>query len=126
MQRTILSRFYPSDFLPPHAIIRSGTVILNADPHTWSGSHCFAIRVEPKSSSAFYFDFYGLPTLVPAIESFLRRTSSVWKYNKTQLQGLTSIVCGHYCCLFALCLDEGLSPRQFVNLFGARHADESY
>ena len=115
---------YPSDLLPTHAITRPGTVIINADPHTRSGSHWLAIRLEPKSSSAFYFDSYGLPPLVPAIQSFLRRTSSVWEYNKTQLQGLTSTVCGHYCCLFALYSDEGLPPRQFVSLLGARHADE--
>jgi hypothetical protein len=114
---------YPSDLLPTRAITRPGTVIINADPHTRSGSHWLAICLEPKSSSAFYFDSYGLTPLVPAIQSFLRRTSSVWDYN-TQLQGLTSNVCGHYCCLFALCLDEGLPPRQCVSHFGARHADE--
>jgi hypothetical protein len=122
-QRAFFSGVCPSDLLPTHAIIRNGTVIVNADPHTRSGSHWLAIRLEPKSSSAFYFDSYGLPPLVPAVQSFLRRTSSVWEYN-TQLQGLTSTACGHYCCLFALCLDEGLSPRQFVSLFGALHADE--
>jgi hypothetical protein len=115
---------YPSDLLPPHAITRPGTVTINAGPQTRSGSHWFAIRLEPISSNAFYFESYGLPPLVPAFQSFLRRTSSVWEYNKTQLQGLTSTVCGHYCCLFALCSDEGVSQRQFVSLFGARHADQ--
>jgi hypothetical protein len=122
-QRAIFSRGLPSDLLPPKAITRPGTVIINADQHTRSGSHWLAIRLEPKSSNAFYFDSDGLPPLVPVIQLFLRRTSSVWEY-KSQLQGLTSTVCGHYRCLFALCLDEGLSPRQYVSLLGARHADE--
>jgi hypothetical protein len=61
---------YPSDLLPPHAITRPGTVIINADPRTRSGSHWFAIRLEPKSFNAFYFDSYGLLPLFPPSNHF--------------------------------------------------------
>jgi hypothetical protein len=56
--------------------------------------------------------------LVPAIREFLRRNCTVWHYNKRKLQGLTSNVCGKYCCLFALYMDRGYTP-QFVGLFDA-------
>jgi len=32
-------------------------------------------------------------------------------------------VCGHYCCLFALYIDRGYTPKQFVALFNADIAD---
>ena len=114
---------FPSDLLPPKSISRSGTVIINADPHTERGSHWLAIHLEPRSSSAYYFDSYGLFPFVPAIRSFLRRNCTVCDYNVTRLQGLISTVCGHYCCLFALYTDRGYTPKQFVALFNADMAD---
>jgi hypothetical protein len=41
----------------------------------------------------------------------------VWDYNKRRLQGLTSMVCGQYTCLFALYMDRGYTPRQFIDMF---------
>jgi len=57
---------FPSDLLP-HSIARSGTVIINADPHTEKGSHWLAIHFEPKASSAYYFDSYDISPLIPTI-----------------------------------------------------------
>ena len=48
----------------------------------------------------------------------------MWDFNATQLQGLTSLVCGQYCCLFALYLDQGYSPKQFISLFDPRTVDK--
>ena len=50
---------FPSDMLP-RSITRPSTVIVNADGHTQTGSHWLAIRLETRSSTAFYFDSYGL------------------------------------------------------------------
>ena len=105
---------YPSDLLP-HSIVQSFTVIINAEPHTEKGSQWLVIHFEPKASSAYYFDSYGIP-LVPAIHAFLRRNCTVWFYNTVQLQGLTSTVCSHYRCIFALYVDRGYTPKQFVGL----------
>ena len=97
---------FPSDLLPGHYIARSGTLIVNTDPHTESGSHWLAIHFQSKSHSSYYFDSYGLPPYIPSIQSFIRRNCSVWDYNTVQLQGLTSTICGKYCCLFALYMDR--------------------
>jgi hypothetical protein len=107
---------FPSD-LSPHSITRPGTVIVNTDAHTQTGSHWLAIRQESRFSEAFYFDSYGLSPFVPVIQSFLRRNPTVLNYNQVQLQGPTSTVCGQYCSLFALYTDRGYAGRQFVYLF---------
>jgi len=115
---------YPSDLLPHSIHQQTGTVILNTDPHTQEGTHRLAIHFQPKFSTAFYFDSYGQPPPSELnILSLLKRNSTVWIYNTTSLQGPTSVVCGHYCCLFALYMDEGYTPQQFVRLFTPSIAD---
>jgi hypothetical protein len=113
---------FPSDLLP-HSITQPSTVIVNTDAHTQTGTHWLAIRLEPRSSSAFYFDSYGLPPSIHDIQSFLRRNCTILYYNKAQLQGPLSTVCGKYCCLFALYMDRGYTPNQFVGLFTPSIAD---
>jgi hypothetical protein len=112
---------FPSDLLSRY-VIRYGTFIVNTDPHTEKGSHWLAINFQTKSYSAFYFDSYGLFPYLHPIQSFYRRSCSVRNLNTTQLQGLTSSVCGHYCCLVALYMDRGC-PRHFINLFHPDIAD---
>jgi len=50
---------FPSDLLPK-LITQIPTVIVNADPHTEGCSHSLAVYFRPKSTSAYYFDLYGL------------------------------------------------------------------
>jgi hypothetical protein len=95
---------FPSDLLP-HSITMPSTIIVNTDNHTQTGTHWLAIRLEPRSSTAFYFD-YGLAQDIPDIQSFLRRNCTVLYYNTTQVQDPLSTVCGKYCCLFALYMDR--------------------
>jgi len=113
---------FPSDLLP-HSITQPSTVIVNTDAHTQSGSHWLAIRFEPRDSTSFYFDSYGLSPHIHDIESFLRRNCTVLNYNNTQLQGPLSTVCEKYCCLFALYMDRGYTGQQFVGLFTPGSAD---
>jgi hypothetical protein len=89
------------------------TVIVNTDAHTQAGTHWLAIRLEPRASTAFYFDSYGLSPQIHDIQLFLRRNCTVLHYNNAQLQGPLSTVCGKYCCLFALYMDKGYTGREF-------------
>ena len=75
---------FPSDMLP-RSVTQTGTVIINTDPHTEKGSHWLAVLFFPKSSSAYYFDSYGILPIVPYIEAFIRRNCTVWDHNKRQL-----------------------------------------
>jgi hypothetical protein len=47
----------------------------------------------------------------------------MWSYNTLKLQDFTSAVCGQYACLFTLCMDRGLDPHHFFNLFGTIEPD---
>ena len=67
---------FSSDLLL-HSITRSGSVIINSDPHTDRGSHRLAIHFEPRSSSAYFFDSYGIFPIIPTIEEFLSRNCTV-------------------------------------------------
>jgi hypothetical protein len=111
------------DILPPPSATRAATHIVNSDPHTSQGSHWLAILLQPRSYSDYFFDSYGLPPLIPNITDFLSRTCTVCDYNSKQLHGLTSTVCGKYCCLFALYVDRGYRPKRFVVLFDPAIAD---
>ena len=113
---------YASDLIP-HSITESGCLILNTDTHTEKGTHWLAIYLQPKSYSAYYFDSYGLRPYLPSVCKFLKRNCLLWNYNNIQLQGLTTTLCGHYCCLFALYMDRGWTPSQFVTIFDANNAD---
>ena len=59
---------YASDLLP-----RSITKTVNADSHTEGVSHWLAVPFRRKSSSAYYFDSYGIVPVVPAILISIRR-----------------------------------------------------
>jgi hypothetical protein len=78
---------FPSDMLP-HSIIQPSTVIVNTDAHTESGTHWLAIHLEPRSSTAFYFDSYALSPYIPDIQPFLRCNCTVLHYNNTKLKAL--------------------------------------
>jgi hypothetical protein len=121
--RSLLGIF-PSDLLPHSIPKKTCTVILNADPHTKSGSHWLAIHFEPRSSSVYYFDSFGRPPYIPTIQNFLRRNCNVQEYNAIQLQGPSITLCGHYCCLFALHMDRGETPKHFVSLYNPGTADD--
>ena len=91
---------FPSYLLPSsRPILKTRTLIVNADPHIEGGSHWLAIRLTPCSSSVNYFDSYGIVPLVPSIQAFLHQNCTTREYNKRQQQGLASNDCGQYCCL---------------------------
>jgi hypothetical protein len=116
---------FASDMLPKYPITRSGTLIVNADPHTESGSHWLAIHIQSRSSRLYYFNSYGLPPYIPAIQSFINLNCTVWDYNSVQLQGSTTTVCGKYSCLMALYMERGYSRQKFVGLLHASsHSDK--
>jgi hypothetical protein len=117
---------FPSDLLPSHPLpgLAKYTLIIITDIHTETGSHWVAVHLDTRSPTGYYFDSYGLFPLIPAIRHFLRRACILWSYNARTLQGFTTDVCGQYACLFALYMDRGLSPRQFLELFGMTEPDQ--
>jgi hypothetical protein len=108
----------------PHSVTQPSNVIVNSDAHTQTGTHWLAIRLDPRSSTAYYFDSYGVSPYIPDIHSFLRRNCTVLNYNKLLLQGPMSTICGKYCSLFAPYLDKCYSGKQFVGLFTPSLTDQ--
>ena len=107
---------FPSDFFPSsRTVLKPCTLIVNADPHKEGDSHWLSTHLTHRSSSAYYFDSYGIVPLVQSIQAFQKRHCTTWEYNKRQLQGLTSEFCGHYCCLLALYMD-----RSYTHIYSSR------
>jgi len=115
---------YASHLLPL-SIAQTGTIIVNTDPHTEPGTNWQAIHFQNphRFSSGYFFDSYGRYPHIPSILDFIQRHCTEWKYNKTQLQGPNTTICGEYCCLFAVYLDRGYTPQQFEGLFAAAASD---
>ena len=107
--------FLPLDLLSS-TLIKHSIIVINLDKHYMPGSHwvdvCFS-----DSQYAEYFDSYSLPPFKFEIMAFLQRHSISWTLNRHRLQGLTSDVCGHYCCLYALHRARGQSMTSFVEMF---------
>jgi hypothetical protein len=111
---------YPVDLLPS-SIEKPAIIVINLDEHYKPGSHWVTVCIA-NTGHAEYFDSYGLPPFRDEITAYLQRNSTSWVYNCHRLQGLTSKVCGHYCCIYALHRAEGVSMTSFVNMFEpARH-----
>jgi len=106
---------YPLDRLPS-ALIKPAIIVFNLDkqymPATRRVGVCFSV-----SGYAECFDSYGLPPFKLEIKAYLQRHSISWTFNSNRLQGLTSNVCEHYCCLYAHHRARGLSMTSFVNMF---------
>ena len=96
--------------LQPRSMTKICTVIVIANPHTEGVSHWLAVHFRPESSSAYYFDTYGIIPLVPDILTSIRRKFTTWDHTRITLGGLTGDVCGKYCCLFALYMDRATLP----------------
>jgi len=67
----------PDDLLLQSITRNSITLIINSDPHAERGSHWLAVHLRPKSSSAYYFDSYGIIPLVPHIQAFMKRSCTI-------------------------------------------------
>ena len=112
---------FPNDLLP-QSITRTTTVIVKPDRNTEGVSHRLGVHFRLKSSSAYYFGSYGILPLVASIQAFNKSNCTTWDYNRRHLQGLTTDVCGKYCCIFALYMDRGYTPQNLISLFNACNA----
>ena len=104
---------YPINLLPATLIKPSITV---NHKHYMPDSHWVAVCIYD-SGYAKYFDSYGLPPYKLEIMAFLQRHSISKTFNRHRLHDLTSKVCGHYCCIYALWRVRRQSMTSFVNTF---------
>jgi hypothetical protein len=106
---------YPIDLLPS-TIIKPSMIFTSLDKHYMPGSHWVTVCFS-NSTYAEYFDSYGLPNIQTKIMAYLHCHSISWTFKGHRLQGSTSNVCGHYCCIYAQHKAKGLSMTSVVNMF---------
>jgi hypothetical protein len=87
---------FPKDLAPNRENITyyPTCFVLNTDPSSKPGAHWTAYFMKNQSETEF-FDSYGLTPEAYDLPSY-----NYTLYNKLQLQGLSTRVCGHYCIRF--------------------------
>lgn len=99
-KKNIFKGVYACDTLPSIFTLPAAFVI-NLSPKSEKGTHWVGLYIK-KNGSAYYFDSYGHPPGIPSIQHFLRLHSNKLKYNKRQLQHLSSVKCGKFVCIFII------------------------
>jgi hypothetical protein len=107
---------YARDMIPKH-VKYPCSLIVNTHTIDKPGEHWIAIYIDEYGFGE-YFDPYGLPPLFQEYYNFLNKnTPSGYFYNKTQLQCLTCVTCGHYCIAYIKLRTNGITYKEFIRLF---------
>lgn len=98
--------------------------VFNTDASDQPGEHWIAIYLTDAGKGE-YFDSYGIPPLQYKFLAFLRKHSSTWTHNETNLQASVSDVCGEYCVFFLLQRCRGRSLASIVNMFNPKRVEDN-
>jgi hypothetical protein len=91
-------------------------VIANTDPSGEKGEHWVCYYFD-KDGNTEYFDSYGIQPVNCDLFKFWKENGKNQTWNTTQLQGMNSTVCGHWCLAFLTNRSRGQSMEEFVNRF---------
>lgn len=105
---------FPLDKIPTPTHYPSYAVV-NTEKSGERGEHWVALLME--QHYCCYFDSLGLPILEEELQQYLRSTYDSVIYNKTPIQYLTSVMCGHFCIQFVQSVDSVESYDSFVQQF---------
>ena len=100
----------------PEEISYPTAIVINTGPNYGPGEHWVAAYFT-HDGEAEYFDSYGLPP-TGSMKKFVKRCAWNTTYNATQLQGLLSSTCGHYCLFYLLHRCRGVAMDDIVKMFG--------
>ena len=89
-------------------------VIINTDPSTKPGEHWIALFIT-KDNKAEYFDSFGRSPI--NINKFLKINISELICNKQMVQCIFSSNCGLYCILYLKARCNGISFKDFLNIY---------
>jgi hypothetical protein len=122
--KKIFNGVFPLDLLPKRVDQnKSFACIVNFDKANQRGSHWVSIFYPGKGKSVEYFDSYGQPPQHFEIKSLLKKFGTKYIYNKQQLQGYFSTVCGQYCCVYLFSRFVGFSLTNFLKQFNKKKFD---
>lgn len=116
-QRTrIFKGVFPCDSLP-HSFTLPAAFVINLSPHDEPGTHWVALYIS-REGTAFYFDSFGLKPTNNHIAAFIKMHAKSYKYNKRQIQHISSNKCGRFCCVFIVAVLKNSSIDRFIRRFG--------
>jgi hypothetical protein len=91
-------------------------LVANTDPSNERGEHWIAMYFD-KHKNAEYFDSYGMPPSNCDLYKFFQSNGKNHKCNETQLQAISSIVCGHWAIGFLAKRCREHSMTSFIKQF---------
>lgn len=100
----------------PTRIKLPALMIVNLSKNTESGTHWVAIYID-KSRNGYYFDSFGMPPRNNFIIHYLETHVKKLNFNNKQLQHISSVKCGKYCCIFAISILKYRTIDNFINKF---------
>lgn len=71
--------------------------VVNLDNDSGPGTHWVCYIVDKNLPFAFYFDSFGLAPPKEVVDYLKRLVNKPLSYNSSQIQNITSILCGYYC-----------------------------
>jgi len=90
--------------------------VINLDDSGGQGTHFTAYYNNPKHKHIYYFDSYGF--ICPKnIEKYLQTSGKQILYSNGHLQMINSTVCGYYCIMFIVQMEQGMSFYDFLAQF---------
>lgn len=111
----IFKGVFAADCLPSRVKLPFACII-NLSTSKHRGSHWVSLYID-KFGYCEYMDSYGFKPKINYILYFLKLHCKNIKFNKIQLQHITSNTCGRYAAIFLLYKLNGGTLHNFVNLF---------
>lgn len=104
---------------------KRAALILNLCRTKTGGCHWVAIYLTPKFAE--YFDSSGLSSfkLDPLIVKFLKIQKRKIKFNRVEIQGEKSSMCGEFSLTYLYCKVKGWSLNRFLKMFKRRQLDKN-
>lgn len=114
-RNNIFKGVFACNNLPTH-IHLPALMIVNLSKNTESGTHWVSIYVD-RFSNGYYFDSFGMPPRNKFIIQYLETHTKTFHFNDKQLQHISSVKCGKYCCVFAISILKYRTIDKFIIKF---------
>jgi hypothetical protein len=110
---------YARDELANQRLVPHSLFVVNTDVRRNPGSH-WVMCYWGQDPYPFYFDSFGELPGFKEIEDFLLQSSTKYTFNRQQLQGAASNVCGHYVAYVAVMLCSGYPIEEIRRHFSTK------
>ena len=104
---------FASDQIPRRISQFPASLVVNTDPSSERGEHWVAFYFD-KHGNVEYFDSYGFAPINCELMRFFESNGKNHTWNKVQLQGLKSNVCGQWCIAYIVKRSRGQSRAQII------------